>query len=114
VKVRKILLLGDSHIRRLDEEKVLRWPIAAKGIGGINEQLISRHKQTSNSELQKFDEVIIHIGTKGHLKRDPYQKLIANVGMAGQTLQDIKHDVMITLSSIFLQGYDPPKNVKCS
>jgi len=36
------------------------------------------------------------------------------VGMAGQTLQDIKHDVMITLSSIFLQGYDPPKNVKCS
>jgi len=84
-------------------------------MGGIkSDQLISRHRQTINGELQKFDEVIIHIGTKGHLKRDPYQKLIANVGMAGQTLQDIKHDVMITLSSIFLQGYDPPKNVKCS
>ena len=31
--------------------------------------------------------------------------------MAGQRLQEMKHDVKITLSSIFLQGYDPPKNV---
>ena len=50
--VRKILLLCGSQIRRLDEEKVLRWPIVAKGIGGItSDQLISRHKQTINSNL---------------------------------------------------------------
>ena len=88
------------------------WPIVAKGIGGIkSDQLISRHKQTINSELQRFDEVIIHVGSNDISRGISTNKLIANVDMAGQRPQEMKHDVKITLSSIFLQGYDPPKNV---
>ena len=30
--------------------------------------------------------------------------------MAGQRLQELKHDVKMTLWSRILQGYDPPKN----
>ena len=83
-----------------------------KGIGGIkSDQLISRHKRTINSELQKFDEVIIHVGSNDISKGSSINKLIANVDMAGQRLQEMKYDVKITLSSIFLQGYDPRKNV---
>ena len=107
---KKIMLLGNSHIRRLDGEKILRWPIVAKGIGGIkSDQPISRHKQTIKSELQKFDEVIIHVRSNDISRGISTNKLIANVDMAGQRLQEMKHDVKITLSSIFLQGYDPPK-----
>ena len=108
----KTLLLGDSHVRRLDEKKILAKSIAAKGIGGIkSDQIISRHKQTINSELPKFDEVIIHIGSNDISKGIPVKKIIDNVDTAGQRLQEVKPNIKITLSSIFLQGYDPPKNV---
>ena len=108
----KILLLGDSHVRRLDEKKLLAKSIAAKGIGGIkSDQIISRHKQTINSELQKFEEVIIHIGSNDISKGIPVKKIIDNVDTASQRLQEVKPCIKITLSSIFLQGYDPPKNV---
>ena len=58
-----------------------------------------------------MDEVITHVGSNDISKGSSINKLIANVDMAGQRLQEMKYDVKITLSSIFLQGYDPPKNV---
>ena len=108
----KTLLLGDSHVRRLDEKNLLAKSIAAKGIGGIKrDQIISRDKQTINSELQKFDEVVILIGCNDISKGIPVKKIIDNVDSAGQRLQEVKPGMKRTLSSIFLEGYDPPRNV---
>eukprot|EP00794_Sanderia_malayensis_P011376 gene11376-12562_t len=55
---KRILLLGDSHVRRLNDCKLLPDSIVAKSIGGLrSNQIISRHKQTINSELTTTDEV---------------------------------------------------------
>ena len=98
-------------MRRLEEKKLLTKSITAKGIGGIkSDQIISRQKQTINSELQKFDEVIIHIGSNDISKGIPVKKIIDNVDTAGHRLQEVKPGIKITLFSIFLQGYDPSKN----
>ena len=61
---KNVLLLGDSHVQRLNDCNVLPENISAKGQGGLrSNQILSRHKQTINSELLKSDEVIIHIGS---------------------------------------------------
>ena len=49
---RKVLLLGDSRVRRLGESHLLSKQISANGIGGLrSNQILSRHKKVINSEL---------------------------------------------------------------
>ena len=55
--------------------------------------------------------MIIHIGSNDISKGIPVKKIIDNVDTASQRLQEVKPGIKITLSSIFLHGYDPPKNV---
>ena len=110
---KKILLLGDSHVRRLNDCKLLPDSIVAKGIGGHrSNQIISCHKQTINSELTTTDEVIIDIGSNDVSKGIKQEKIVENVHSARKQLRDINPDIKISVSSVFLQGYDTPKNTR--
>ena len=109
---RKILLLGDSHVHRLDDKKLLQNDIIAKGIGGLrSDQVISRHKQTINSEATSTDEVVIHIGSNDISKNVPQQRIIDNIDSMGKKLKEINPDLRITMSSIFVQTYNTTKNI---
>ena len=110
---RKVLLLGDSHIRRLGESHLLSKQISANGIGGLrSNQILSRHKQVINSELASCDEVIIHIGSNDIAKGIQQDKIVKNIDFTAKKLKDLNPDVKLTVCSIFLQGYDTPRNVK--
>ena len=64
-------------MRRLDEKKILAKSTAAKGTGEIKgDQIVSGHVQTINSELQKFDDVIIHMGSNDISKGIPVKKYL--------------------------------------
>ena len=78
-----VLLLGDSHVRRLNDCNFLPERISAKGLGGLrSNQTLSRHKQTINSELSKTDEVIIYIGSNDDSKGVKPEKVTGNVHFA--------------------------------
>jgi len=60
----KRVLLDDSHVRRAAESNFLPDCFIAKGIRGLrSEQLVSKYRGIINGELQKVDEVIIHVGS---------------------------------------------------
>ena len=110
---RKVLLLGDSHVRQLGESHLLSKQISANGIGGLrSNQILSRHKQVINSELASCDEVIIHIGSNDIAKGIQQDKIVKNIDFTTKKLKDLNPDVKLTVCSIFLQGYDTPRNVK--
>ena len=110
---KKIPLLFDSHVRRLNDCKLLPDSMVAKGIGGLrSNQIISRHKQTINSELTTTDEVVIHIGSNDVSKGIQQEKIVENVHSASKRLRDINPDMKISVSSVFLQGYDTHKNIR--
>ena len=98
---------------RLSESHVLSKQISANGIGSLrSNQILSRHKQVINSELASCDEVIIHIGSNDIAKGIQQDKIVKNIDFTTKKLKDLNPDVKVTVSSIFLQGYDTPRNVK--
>ena len=112
-QAKKILLLGDSHVRRLDADKLKKHSITSAGIGGLlSGQLHSRHKQTINSELPSATEVVLHIGSNDISKNIPTSIILNNIDTAVQKLKDINAEIKIAVSSIFLQTYDTAKNIK--
>ena len=77
---RRVLLLGDSHVRRLGESHLLSKRISANGIRGLrSNQILSRHKQVINSELASCDEVIVHIGSNDIAKGIQQDKIVKNI-----------------------------------
>ena len=102
-----ILLLGDSHVRRLNETKLLGKSIKATGVGGLrSDQVISKHRGTINNELPETNKVIIHIGSNDVAKGVYPKKIASNVESAGKKLQQINPKVEVTTSAIFHQGND--------
>ena len=77
----RFLLLGDTHVRTLDEKKMLSKSFNAYGIDGLKRnQIISQHKHTIKSEVANSGEVIIHIGCNGSSKGIPQQQIINDLG----------------------------------
>ena len=110
---KKALLLGDSHVRPLDEDKLKKSSIISAGIGGLkSSQLHSRHRQTINSELTTATDVIIHIGSNDISKNIPMASIVDNIDTAAKKLKEVNPEVKIAISSIFLQGYDTSKNIR--
>ena len=69
-KPKGFLLLGNSHVRRLGEKKLLGNSIKEVEIGGIQSaRAISRHRGTINSDLPETKKVIIHISCNDAAKR---------------------------------------------
>ena len=110
-QMKKVLLLGDSHVRRLDSSK-LNNPIAA-GLGGItSSQLTKRHAKTIADEVESSEEIIIHIGSNDISKGIPSKTVINNIDEACKNLHNKNPDANIAISSILYQGYNPSLNLK--
>ena len=109
---KRVLLLGDSHVRRVGESNSLSHCFAAKGIGGLqSNQIISKHKGFINSDLPKVEEVIIHVGSNDISKNVKQDKVVNNISLACRRLREINPNIRIAVSSIFLQKYETPKNL---
>ena len=99
-------------MRRLDQQHVLQGHIVAEGKGGLkSSNLILQHKKAINSLLPSADKCIIHIGSNDISKFIPGDQIVKNVTKAGKHLQVLNPKVTITVSSIFVQKYDTPKNL---
>ena len=110
---RRILLLGDSHVRRVGETNSLSNCILARGIGGLkSDQLVSKHRGTINSELEKTDEVIIHVGSNDISKGVKQDAVTNDIDRACGKLREINPNIEIAVSSNFLQKYDTTKNLQ--
>ena len=78
---KRVLLRGDSHVRRAAESNLLSHCFAAKVIGGLqSNQLISEHKGIINSDLPEVEEVIIHVGSNDSSKNVEKDKVVNNKG----------------------------------
>ena len=105
------LLLGDSHVLRLNETKLLGKSIIAKGIGRLrSDQLISKHRGTINSELPENKTIIIHIGSNDIAKGVCPEKIASNVEFSLKKVQQTNSKFEVTISTIFLQGSDLAQN----
>ena len=59
-----------------------------------------------------FQVAEIHIGSNDVSKGIQQEKIVENVHSASKRLRDINPDIKISVSSVFLQGYDTPKNIR--
>ena len=108
-----MLLLGDSHVRRVEELNLLSSCYIAKGIGGLKSvQLISKHRGIINSHLDKVDEVTLHVGSNDISKGVKQERMIERMDMVCAKLKEINTKICMAVSSIFLQKYDTPKNLR--
>lgn len=108
---KNVLVLGDSHVRRLDQNKLQHIKLA--GVGGLKSgNIISTHKGIINSSINQVDEVIIHIGSNDIAKGVQVETLINNIDTAAKELQKKNPNVRIACSKIFLQKYNPSLNAK--
>ena len=77
-----MLLLGDSHVRRVEEPNLHSSCFIATGIGGLkSDQLISKHRGIINSHLDKVDEVILHVGSNDISKGVKQERIIESMDM---------------------------------
>ena len=78
---KKCLLLGDSHVRRLDKAKLKNT--ACAGIGGLmSKSFIQRHSNTINKEIATSNEVIIHVGSNDIARNVAVESIVDNIASA--------------------------------
>ena len=110
-QMKKVLLLGDSHIRRLDSSKLNNT--TAAGLGGIkSSQSIKRCPKTTTDEVESSEEIIIHIGSNDISKGIPSITVINNIDEACKNLHNKNLDTNIAISSILYHKYNPSLNLK--
>ena len=74
--------------------------------------MVSKHRGTINSELEKTDEVIIHVESNDISKWVKRDAVTNNIGPACGKLREINQNIEIAVSSIFLQKYDTTKTLQ--
>ena len=96
-----MLLLGGSQVGQVDESNSLPECFITKGIGGLrSEQLASKHRTAINDELQKVDEIIIHIGSNDISKGMNKERIADNVDKACKKLSEANPNIEISVSLI--------------
>ncbi len=107
---KKALLLGDSHVRRLNPDKLTN--IIAAGIGGLkSDEILKKHKQVISENIDEVCDVIIHIGTNDLSTKTP-KAIVHHVENIIQSLKSKNANVNIAISSVFLQKKNTSLNVK--
>ena len=76
-------MLGDSHIRRLDQAKLQQIKLA--GVGGLRSgNILTAHNAVINDKIKMVDEVIIPIGGNDIAKEISQKTLISNIDNNGK------------------------------
>ena len=103
IATKRVLLLEDSHVRRVGESNSLSSCITAKGIDGLqSDHLISKHKGSINSNLPNVEDVIIHVGSNDISKGVKQGKVVDNIALACKRLREINPEVRILYIYILL------------
>ena len=72
-----------------------------KGIGSLrSKQLVSNHRGTINSELQKVDEIIVHIGSNDISNGIKKERSADNIEKACRKFRDVNPNIEVSASSI--------------
>ena len=74
--------------------------------------MVSKQRGTINSELQKVDEIIVHIGSNEISKGIKKERIVDNIDKACRKFRDVNPNVEVSVSPICLQKYDTPKNLE--
>ena len=107
---KEALLLGDTHVRRLNPDKLTN--IIPAGIGGLkSDEILRRHSKVINENIGDVDEVIIHIGTNDLSTKSP-KAIVHHVDNALQSIKSKNPDVNMAVSSVFLQKKNTSLNIK--
>ena len=67
---------------------------------------------TINSELQKVDEIVVHIGSNEISNRMKKERTVDNIDKACRKFMDVTSNIEVSVSSKFLQKYDTPTNLE--
>ena len=104
------LVIGDSHIKRLDNTKMPG--VKACGIGGLkSNEVMRRHANTLKDNLPKSKEVILHVGSNDVKAKSP-QQILSNIDHVTKEIKEINPNASITISSTFLRKDDTTLNCK--
>ena len=95
------LVLGDSHVKRLDDSKMPN--VKSHGIGGLrSNQVVKRQGQQLSLDVPKAKEVILHVGVNDVATSTPKQ-IVDNFDDITERIKEKNPDVRITISSIMLR-----------
>ena len=95
------VVLGDSHVKRLDDSKMPN--VKSHGIGGLrSNQLVKRQDQQLSLDEPKAKEVILHVGVNDVATSTPKQ-IVDNFDDITERIKEKNPDVRITISSIMLR-----------
>ena len=104
------LVIGDSHIKRLDNTKMPG--VIACGIGGLkSNEVMRRHANTLKDNLPKSKEVILHVGSNDVKAKSP-QQILSNIDHVTKEIKEINPNASITISPTFLRKDDTTLNGK--
>ena len=97
----KVLVLGDSHVKRLDEKKMKN--ITPCRYGGLkSDQVLLRHKGIIDEKIDVVKEVIIHVG-RNDIPTRSAKEITNNIDDTVQKLKEMNNDVRVSVSAILLR-----------
>ena len=74
--------------------------------------MVSKHGGIITSELQKVDEVVIHVGSNDISKGVTKGRVINNIDMTCRRLREMNLNAEIAVSAVFLQKYGSSRNLE--
>ena len=103
------LILGDSHIKILDDSKMPN--VVSNEIGGLrSNQFVKQQSLQLSVEVPKAKEVILHVGVNNVANSTPKQ-IVDNFDSITKKIKEKNPDVRITISSILLIKDKTPLNI---
>ena len=105
---KKILIVGDAQLKRIDENKLSNNSKTVKvtAVGGMRIENL-----TSHVEHDKWDNIIVHVGTN-NLKEGNSMKITDKLDKCLTYIQARNPDCQVAYSSIFKRKDNPEFN-KC-
>ncbi len=108
----KVLIIGDSHIKRLDPDKMKE--AIPLGIGGLKSDQVLKNKEIADlvdSNIQEVEEVIVHVGCNDLVSRSP-QVVVTNIDNISKKLKERNPHVNVSISEVLYRKDKSHLNVK--
>ena len=108
----RVLIIGDSHVKRLDVNRMK--DAVPLGIGGLKSDQILKNREISNlidENIQEVDEVILHVGCND-LANKSSQTVLTNIDNAVKKLKERNPNINVSISAILYRKDKSQLNAK--